>query len=389
MSDFDRRVPLSSSQTPASPSHFPGEDAAADEEGAGWEPVSRWTTVIWILGGAVVFLGALIVVVAVARQLRPVVAARLGTGEEGSRQRWIHQLQDGPGKDDRKDAAAALVVMGPAAVMAALDAVTEFSAKTNQAKFAKPVLQALAETGPNTVDILVEALRSDKENVRVAAVAILREMGPSAAGAVLPLAHLVQDHNLLVRRYACGALGNLGPAAEGAIEFLLDAAKHNDPSTRRWAIAALGRIGPAAKMAVAALSDARANDSDPDVRDAAAVALHQINLEAIVADNLTHAGAELHDLMRTLQEGDEYAAVAAAKTLAQKGSAAQAAIPVLALALRHKNKWVREASATALGAIGSAAKVVAPALQAATKDKEPEVRDAAGKALVAIGSLAG
>ena len=109
--------------------------------------------------------------------------------------------------------------------------------------------------------------------------------------------------------------------------------------------------------------------------------MYQINLPELAAQSLKQAGKEVRDLIGKLQSGDEFAAVAAAKSLGEMGVRASDAVPALALALRNKSKWIREAAAKALGVLDGAARDVLPALQAAAADPEPQVRAAAQKAI--------
>ena len=159
---------------------------------------------------------------------------------------------------------------------------------------------------------------------------------------------------------------------------------HPEAYTRRRAIDALGHIGPAAKEAVPTLTKAMELDSDASVRRAAYVALQQIRLPEIAEDSLAQADKEVRAIVTVLQADDDFAAIAAAKTLGDMSIQAKSAIPALALMLRHKDKWRREAAAKALGNLGLFANDFVPTLQVAAKDLEPEVRAAAEKAIEEI-----
>jgi HEAT repeat protein len=146
----------------------------------------------------------------------------------------------------------------------------------------------------------------------------------------------------------------------------------------------LGTIGPAAKPAAAALAEVRDHDQYPAIRDAAEVALHQIDLEGMAAASMGDASEEVQRLIRQLDSDDEYERVAAAEQLAEIGPEAVAAIPALAKALGHEDKWLRSAAAETLGTFGRQAEVVAPALRKAARDPEPEVAEKAKEALARV-----
>jgi HEAT repeat protein len=344
-----------------------------------------WNLAIYGLLGLIGLLTALIVVVIAGKTLRPyLVKPAISTGEKTFNEA-LARLKKGPQERDRREAAEAIVGLGPEAVMRALAATTEASADQSTLALSKPVNLAFAQAGEPAVAAMIEGIGSDQLAVRVAAVDVLREMGPRAVKAVPTLAAIVGDENRWVRSFACNALGNVGPAAAPAVEALLRVVQHADPYTRRHAIVALGQIGPAAVKAVPALQE-RAGDTaeKDDVREAAVEALYQVNLAQLEKEALVKAAREIRDLAHQVRGSDQFEAVAAAKTLARKGPEARLAIPSLALALGSADKWVREASARALGEMGRDAKVVRPALEQAGGDQEPEVREAAEKALAKI-----
>jgi len=339
-----------------------------------------------ILGllGLIVFLIALIGAVLAARQLRPVIASRNLPPEPVTLDDWIRQLDVGPGKPDRLKAAQKIAGMGPEAVIAALDATTVVPADASMLDISPAVIHALAAAGPGAVPALCEGLSSEKQNVRAGAARVLREMGSGAEGAVTALAGALKDDNRWVRWYAIETLGNLGPDAASALDALVPLLDHPDRYTRRRAVRALGQIGPAAGAAVPELARVQKNDKDYSVRRAATAALLQVNLAEIVAESASQANPYVQDLIKQLRGGDQYAAVAAAKSLGNLGRDAQPAVPALIQALRSPNKWLREAAAGALGALGRNAPVAAPALKKLLQDESAEVRAAAEEALKKI-----
>jgi HEAT repeat protein len=97
-------------------------------------------------------------------------------------------------------------------------------------------------------------------------------------------------------------------------------------------------------------------------------------------------GADVGDLIKQLQDGDNEARRAAAKALGEGGAEAKAAVPALTRALqRDKDLFVRRFSARALGDIGPDAKSAIPALTAALNDSKQEVQIAAAGALGKLG----
>jgi HEAT repeat protein len=345
------------------------------------EPLGPWETAIRGLLGLIAFLIALIGVVLAGRQLRPLFAP---TGGNAGAAPLVHQLQSGKGKPQRLEAARKLVALGPPAVAAALDASTEASDDGQTLKLSRQAIDALAECGPDAAPALAAALAAPKAGIRAGAASVLVELGPRGAAAKTALVAALADRNRWVRWYAIEALGNMGPEAAAAGDALLPLLTHDDAYTRRRAAEALGRIGKFDQKTIDALTKRRDEDHDASVRQAANVALNQLDLPNSAAHALEQAPDDVRELAKKLQTGDEFAAVAAAKDLGALGLRAGDAAGSLALALRHKNKWVREAAAVALGKLDGQARDVRPSLQAATHDAEPEVRAAATRALELI-----
>ncbi|HUT09904.1 MAG TPA: HEAT repeat domain-containing protein [Thermoguttaceae bacterium] len=337
--------------------------------------------------GLIAFLVALIVVVIAAREIRKRLIQEDAAAEPTTAKQWIDQLRDGPDDDARREAAGALLREGPEAVIAALDATTVISSEATAPRFEPPeVVPAMASHGAEAVEALCQALASKKQNVRAAAARILEEIGHEAKAAVGPLSEALADESRWVRRYALEAIIRIGPDAAEAVDALLPLVEHEDRFTRRRAIEALGQIGPPARAAAPRLAKAAEADEDPTTRQAAKVALYQVNLAAIAEEAAAVAPDHVRDLIAGLRSDDEHQSVAAANDLAGLGTEAVAAVPALAVALGHQSKWLREAAAKALGTMGRDAEVVLFALNKAAEDEAPEVRTAAEEA---IGKIAG
>ena len=159
---------------------------------------------------------------------------------------------------------------------------------------------------------LIVALRDPDREVKMAAVFTLGEIGPAAADAVEPLMRVVNEYEKDpgIAIMAIDAIGRIGPAAGRVVPVfaaMLKAPRHNAwinvamalcrigpegraeasstvpaliemletdkwAPNRRFAAEVLSEIGPAARQAIPALT-AAADDSDPQVRDAAQNAL--------------------------------------------------------------------------------------------------------------------
>lgn len=336
--------------------------------------------VIYGLAGLAVFLALLTGVVLLARQLRPLVGrSRAGIGSAKFEQ-WVRELGR---KETQQPAARALVAEGTEAVSAALDRITEMSDGEGESfNIYAGAVRAFADAGPEAAAPLATALASPKTNVRLAAGNILREMGPSAAGAREALIVALADKNRRVRWFAIEALGNLGAEGKDAAESLVPLITDADVVTRRTAIDALGRIGPDAQVAVPALTKARGQDVA--LRRSVEASLRQINVAEAAAQGAQRADGEVRESIKRLQGDDETVGRAAAKSLGELGPKAAGAIPALALALRSNEPWRREAAAQALGGLGLLANDYVPTLRVASKDRVPEVRRAAEKALAEI-----
>jgi len=138
------------------------------------------------------------------------------------------------------------------------------------------------------IETLAKALEHPNAGIRGMAGFKLAEQGPKAVAAVPALTRALSDVDLNVRYSSANALRAIGPGAQAAVPALiklLDTFPGGTPALTgpfryyadaRWIAAdALGAIGPAAREAVPALTKTL-NDTDPNVRSAAASALKRI-----------------------------------------------------------------------------------------------------------------
>jgi hypothetical protein len=338
-----------------------------------------------VLIGAGVFVVALVVVVFIAQQLRPVVASLVD--RESPLVKRINQLQSETISDARRlKAAHAIAEMGSDAVVETLAATASYSAEAGTFRFPRPIPQTLAAVGHGMVPGLKEAIRSEKENVRIAAFQVLGEMQPGTVDLIEDLKAGVTDSNGFVRSAACKSLGNLGADAAPATQALMEGLRHDDRFTRRGAAEALASIGPAAKAAVAALKGALEKEKSKDVRESLLTAMVEVDLEGVAAGAMERVAEDQRDLVKKVgnPKADPSGAAAAAAALGAKGAAAREAIPALMLALRSPSKQVRVAAIKALGGMSPHSRIASPALVRAAGDPEEEVRQAAEQALQRI-----
>jgi HEAT repeat protein len=125
------------------------------------------------------------------------------------------------------------------------------------------------------VPALIEILSTRDWEVRCAALASLRHIGPASAPAVPELLRLVkQDPHKEVRRSAAHGLQEIGAPAAKAMPALIAALKDKQVMVRQAAVEALGSYGPAARKAKPALE--KLLQDRPPLRKAATAALNQI-----------------------------------------------------------------------------------------------------------------
>jgi len=123
----------------------------------------------------------------------------------------------------------------------------------------------------------IEALADPSTAVRREAAAALEELGPKAAGALLPLLAALRDDDMLVRTHAIVALGRLGAISTRP---LTDALQSANVLTRRGAAGALALQMPVAASA-APLLVAALDDPDEGVRANAGRGLAALGTTAV------------------------------------------------------------------------------------------------------------
>ena len=126
-----------------------------------------------------------------------------------------------------------------------------------------------------------EALGDPSAAVRREAAAALEQLGPKAAGALLPLLAALRDDDMMVRTHAVVALGRLGSISTRP---LTDALHSANVLTRRGAAGALALQMPFAASA-APLLVAALDDPDEGVRANAGRGLAALGTTAVYGPN--------------------------------------------------------------------------------------------------------
>jgi len=222
---------------------------------------------------------------------------------------------------------------------------------------------ALWDIGENPtryLPVLLELIKDRKAGfVRVRAAELLARMGPKAKEALpllieevkskappnplplqdlmavigkdgmLPLLEIVQGNDLGASQSAGTLLAALG---EEPVQHLLKLTKHSNANVRNVAVRVIGMIGRASSDAVPTL-----------------IAMVQT-------------------------EKDDIARATLLRALGDIGPKAEAAVPVLLTALKHKQSLIRQAAFDSLWRIGMDAKTLLPVLDDLTKDSDPYVR---------------
>ena len=215
--------------------------------------------------------------------------------------------------------------------------------------------------GKDSVSQLLSALDDKDANIRAETIQVLRREGLSSATYVARLGELLSD-------------------AEG-YSYPVSADSVGSRPVKYEAVIALGEIGPKARAYLPKLRDILANDSNSDVRIAAAVALVQLDEQSKSAIRYLMDEAE--------NASSEYLRSDAIQGLGRLGARAKMASPVLRRILRSDHSWIaRSSAADVLPAVGGPGGDNVDALIEALADGDPWVQMAALESLETIGSNA-
>ncbi|MBC8235964.1 HEAT repeat domain-containing protein, partial [bacterium] len=233
---------------------------------------------------------------------------------------------------------------------------------------------ALGQIGESAKTVLVTALKSESDLIRVGAAYALYQIDESKLSMVMPVLIEGLNDDEDVASDAAWALGEIGAAAKDATPTLIEALKNPSPNVRRSATSALSAIGTSA---VPSLTQTLEKE-DSLLRIGSAYTLYQIDESKL---NMV-----MPILIEGLSDENEEIRSQSAWMLSQIGAAAKDAVPALVEALTDKHEEVRTIAVEALGAIGDAAAV--PALIGALKDEVLNIRGSAIGALIQIGKPA-
>ncbi len=137
---------------------------------------------------------------------------------------------------------------------------------------------ALVQLGEDSLPYLIDALKTDNDEIRLLAARALSRFGEKAAPAVSSLSNVLSSNDFEVRQEAINALFKIGSASQPAVDLLADLL--NDPHipNRVLTILALERIGYTSQQTLPLLSTSLSSESLP-VRKAAATAIISLAIE--------------------------------------------------------------------------------------------------------------
>ena len=379
--DDESTSSVSVSQSSILPREMPEEPAEPPSSGGESAPRAARSPLIWLL---VIFAswhsGCRSVRSLPQRSIRPWLDARRAAAERATVEFWWPKLDAGA-DDTRREAARAIVDLGPAAVVKTLGHISDDPGNGEDFQFVLPAVHGLADVGPDAAAGLVDGLRSSEPKVRAAAAAVIQEMGRAGRATRDDLIAALEDDNRWVRFNVMDAVGRLGSDGAPATERLAKLASSHDFTSQRHAIDALGHIGPAARDALPALETVAAEDIDPMIRSRAKLATKQIDVRRLAGKARRAASGPLKPLLQAVLSEDGPTAIAAAEKLGEMGLAAEPAAVGLAAMLHDDDPVRRAAAATALGKIGLGATEFVPTLESAATDDDPRVRAAVAEAL--------
>ena len=167
---------------------------------------------------------------------------------------------------------------------------------------------ALMAVGQEELPQLIVALKDRDPRVRHVAILAIQYMGMKPDAAVPVLCELLNDPDARVRGSALLALGHMGSKAKPAVPAFIATLRfgRNEylAGVRATAAWALGQVGPDARMAVPWLRQSL-SDTNPSMRQMAAIALWRINQETnvipLVIEHFERNPQEM-EVLRTLGE---------------------------------------------------------------------------------------
>jgi HEAT repeat protein/S1-C subfamily serine protease/DNA-directed RNA polymerase subunit RPC12/RpoP len=242
------------------------------------------------------------------------------------------------------------------------------------------IAQALGKIGAEAklaIPALLKLLRDEQNDTTSGALAdALAKIGPPAKQDAALLREAVKDLNPKVRAYAAASIGAIGPDAGSLLTLLTGAAKDKNVEVRQNAVRSLGKMGGNGKDAIMPALTAALNDSEHEVRVAAAMALE--SMDALGATDVAL-------LTSLLKQQDSEVRACGARALGKMGPRAKAALPALMEAFKGTDNALRRAAIGALASLGAEAKTAVVAFSDALGDSDVEIRKQAAAALAKIG----
>lgn len=286
------------------------------------------------------------------------------------------------------DAAEALGAIGPDASAAVPELIKAMQAGPVAVTLTSAA--ALGAIGEASVPALLE-LMNKQSDMKLLVTHILGEIGASSKTAIPELIKLIESPNADLREAAIISLGEIGPPAISAEPQLLKIMETGEGKTRNTAVFALSKIGskkalPLIKKYAAMTSDnerfhlvcawalVRANPNDPATVSAALPGLIKVlsdenplvRKEVANAISLTGplAKSMVPNLSKALKaEEDEHVVAELISALAEIGSPASSAIPLITPYLNSVNPELRMIAIYALARFGKASQSAVPVLE--------------------------
>ena len=194
---------------------------------------------------------------------------------------WISDLES-TDADAVKAARLALKELGPLAA----PAIPQLAQMLYSDRTANRAAFALVDIGTNSLPFLIEALQNGNRSARLEAALAVGEFRGAGEAAVPALVACMKYDDDSVRVNAIGALQSIPKRPDIAVPALIECLADQDASGRATAATVLLKYGASAEPAVPALLRAAREDSDPHVRERAAMALRAIAPQRAEAEGL-------------------------------------------------------------------------------------------------------